>query len=157
MTNSNNSSTPHLPQTRSKWSWLPFLIVAPIGFIDAAYLTIEHYLNRVPPCSIVSGCEVVTTSQYSAVFGVPIALFGALYYLAIIVGVVAYLDTKKEKILSWVSWATIIGFLTSIYLVGLQLFVLHAICLYCMGSAISSTLLFIFGLCQIKMLRSPRS
>jgi len=136
---------------------LPFLIVAPIGFIDAAYLTIEHYLNRVPPCSIVSGCEVVTTSQYSAVFGVPIALFGALYYLAIIVGVVAYLDTKKEKILSWVSWATIIGFLTSIYLVGLQLFVLHAICLYCMGSAISSTLLFIFGLCQIKMLRSPRS
>ena len=73
--------------------------VAPLGFADAVYLTVEHYANRVPPCTILHGCEQVTTSAYSFFYGIPVALLGALYYLAIIVGVALYLDTKRELIL----------------------------------------------------------
>jgi len=130
------------------------LAFAPLGFLDASYLTIEHFLNRVPPCSLVHGCELVTTSSYSLIFGIPTALLGALYYLAIILALVYYLDTKQTNILRVAAAATAIGFLFSLYLVYLQLFVLNAICLYCMISALSSTILFILGMV---VLRSHRS
>jgi uncharacterized membrane protein len=130
------------------------LAVAPLGFIDSAYLTIEHFLGSVPPCSVVRGCETVTTSSYSVIFGIPMALMGALYYLAIILGLVYYLDAKKSWMLKSVSISTAAGFFFSLYLVYLQLFVLKAICIYCMFSALTSTALFIFGLLVLKSLRS---
>ena len=67
MTNLKNSLmalSPKIP----KWIIAAFFISALIGFIDASFLTIEHYRGVVPPCSIISGCEKVTTSEYSEVF-----------------------------------------------------------------------------------------
>ncbi len=122
-----------------------FLLFALLGFLDASYLTIEHYRGVVPPCAIVSGCETVTTSAYSVLFGIPVALLGALYYLMIIVLSILYLDSKKEKILKILARATVLGLLASAYFVYIQGFVLHAWCLYCLGSATTSTLLFIVG------------
>lgn len=141
----------HRPHRRLVWG---LLAIAPLGFLDATYLSVEHFLNRVPPCTIVHGCEAVTTSSYAVLFGIPMALLGALYYLAIILALVYYMDAKKTWIIKWTARLTVVGFLFSLYLVYLQLFVIHAICLYCMVSALSSTALFILG--QL-VLRSHRS
>jgi uncharacterized membrane protein len=130
------------------------LAVAPLGFLDATYLSVEHFLNKVPPCSITHGCEAVTTSPYALVFGIPMAVLGAVYYLAIILGLVYYLDSRKSAVLKAVSGFTAFGFLFSLYLVYLQLFVIRAICQYCMLSALSSTLLFIIGAMVLKSHRS---
>ena len=121
------------------------LIVAVLGFADAAYLTIEHYRGVVPPCTVVSGCETVLTSAYSIVAGVPVSLLGTLYYLVIAVGVFAYIDTKKTNILKWTLSLTIFGLLMSLWFIFVQGFILEAWCLYCLGSAASSIALFILA------------
>lgn len=119
------------------------LIIAIIGFADATHLTIAHYTGAELQCGEKGGCNIVTTSKYSMILGVPVALLGALYYVSIIMLCVAYLDSKKQQILYILSWYSIAGLLASLWFVYLQLFVIHAICRYCMGSAATSTLLFI--------------
>lgn len=120
------------------------LLVALIGFADAAYLTVEHYKNVIPPCSI-GGCEVVLTSAYSTVFGLPVSLVGAVFYLLIAASAFAYLEGKHEKVFRLGLALTVLGFLTSVFFFIIQAFVLHAFCYYCLGSAGTSTLLFILA------------
>lgn len=125
--------------------WYPFTIlgVSIIGFFDSAYLTIQHYTQFTLPCSITHGCDLVTKSEYSQIAGIPVALLGALYYLAIFLGVYIILETKKYDYLRFVAIATTFGFLFSAWFVYLQFFVIRAICQYCMLSAITSTTMFI--------------
>lgn len=121
---------------------LTFLfVVAGLGFADAAYLTVEHYGNKIPPCSIGS-CETVLSSSFAVVAGIPVALGGAIYYLLILILLKVYIDTKNEKILRSALVFTTAGLLATIYFFILQAFVLHAFCIYCIGSALTSTTLF---------------
>lgn len=131
-----------------------FIIVALLGFFDAAYLTVNHYLGAPLPCSIISGCENVTTSRYATVGGIPIALFGAAYYFLIFCLGIIYLDTRKDRIIGIAARITPFGFVISLILVYTQLFVIGAICVYCVFSAIASTALFILGLYIIKKFKS---
>ena len=128
--------------------WLPWviLVAAVLGFGDSVYLTIEHYQGTTPPCSILEGCEVVTTSRFAKILNIPVALLGSLYYLTIIVLVVNFLDSKKDTILVALAYFTWIGLLASLWFVFVQLAILDAICIYCMGSVTSSLLLFILGM-----------
>ncbi len=122
-----------------------FLTVAALGFFDATYLTIEHYRGSIPPCTI-KGCEIVLTSEHAEIAGIPVALLGALYYLALLILSIAYLDSKKKTTIQLASYFTIAGFIASLYFVYLMLFVIKEICQYCLVSATTSTLLFIAGM-----------
>lgn len=137
-------------------------IVAAVGFIDATYLTIEHYMNAIPPCAV-GNCEVVLTSVYSVVPGtnIPAALVGALYYLLIVVLVIVLFDLKKDGqneklrvlILRKMLSITVFGFLASLWFLYLQAFVLHAYCQYCLVSAATSTILFAIAVYSMKKWR----
>lgn len=126
------------------------VIVALLGFADATYLTVEHFQGVIPPCSVVSGCETVLTSSYSVVAGIPVSLGGSIYYFLILIGLLVYIDTKKTYILKWTLWATMLGLLSSLWFLYVQAFILHAYCLYCLGSAVTSTLLFVIACWLIK-------
>jgi uncharacterized membrane protein len=128
---------------------LPFFIISLIGFIDATYLTVEHFLNRVPPCTV-SGCEIVLTSPYSSILGIPVALLGSLYYLTLIVLFIVHFDIKKEIYLQLAFNLTVFGFLFSVYFFILQAFVIHAFCQYCLLSGAISTILFVISFFIIK-------
>jgi len=131
-----------------------FLLTAFIGFADAAYLTAKHYAGLIPPCSLVNGCETVLTSPYATiVWNIPIALVGTVYYLILVISGVVYLDTKNMAVLKSAAYFTIAGFLTSLVLVSLQFFVIQALCLYCIASAITSMLLFILGIVILRKLK----
>jgi len=118
-------------------------VIALLGFADASYLTIEHFQNVIPPCSIVGGCEKVLTSVFSTLYGIPVALFGAIYYLVIAIGLFSFLESKNHEVLRVTLLLTILGLLASLWFVFLQVFILHSYCVYCMGSVVTSTLLFI--------------
>ncbi len=120
------------------------IVVAAIGFADATYLTIEHFTNANPPCFIGS-CELVLNSTYATVAGIPVAIFGVVYYLFILMAFVVYLESKKEKELALRvgCLSTVIGLGSSLYFFILQAFVLHAFCQYCLVSAGTSTILFV--------------
>lgn len=121
------------------------LVVALLGFTDAAYITIEHFRGVIPPCTLVSGCETVLTSPYANIFGMPVSLLGMIYYLVIAVGVFAYLDSRKTSILKWTLSLTVIGLIMSVWFIIVMAFIVQAWCLYCLGSAVSSVLLFILA------------
>jgi len=120
------------------------LALALIGFTDAMYLTVSHYTGAELSCNISSGCESVTNSQYSTIFGIPVALFGAIFYLATALFSVAYLDRGKKIILTVIKSMAPFAFMFSAWFIYVQLFVLHEICQYCMLSAgLSITIFFI--------------
>lgn len=121
---------------------LAFLILALLGFIDATYLTIAHYRGGIVPCSIVGNCEKVLTSEYAIIAGVPVALLGSLYYFAIFLFAFLSISRKDERFLFAASGFISLGFLSSLWLIYLQLFLIHAICLYCMFSAAITGALF---------------
>lgn len=133
-------------QRLPNWILASILILASLGFIDATYLTVSHYAGVDLYCGTSGGCGVVTTSAYSTMFGIYMAVYGMLYYLSILALTVIYIDTKNNKILKPLMIIPVLGFLFSLYLVYLQLFVINAICRYCMLSAGISTLLLIINM-----------
>lgn len=138
------------PAVFSNWLPIAFLIISAAGFIDATYLATKYFLGAPIACSILKGCEQVTTSRFAIIFGIPVALLGAFYYLTILALSAACLDSCKSSLLKFIACLTPLGFLASLYFVYLQIFVIKAICLYCLISAATSTLLFIFGLVFLK-------
>ena len=145
MTISENSSPKPSPKI-PKWVPIVFILASFLGFLEATYLTVEHYLGVIPPCSVINGCEKVLTSPYAAVGGVPVALAGAIYYVAILLLTLVYLDTGNERLMVAAARLTPVGFLGSLALVYLQVFVIGALCLYCLVSAGLSAVLFGIGL-----------
>lgn len=151
MTNSpDKSKQPSTPQSKKKplafWIALIIVVVAFLGFADATYLSVTHYNSAALVCGDSSGCHEVTSSKWSTIFGVPVALGGAFYYLTMLVLAIAYFDRKEEKFLRLAGWFSIAGLAASAYFVILQLFVIKAICYYCMASAGTSTILFLTGM-----------
>lgn len=147
----------------NKFLHLAFLLVSFLGFIDASYLSVKHFVGTPLPCSVLRGCEEVTGSQYSVIGGIPVALLGAIYYLAIFVLIFSFLNRKlfssgansgtsenQDKLLKLAARLTIIGLTASLWFIYLQIFVIKAICLYCMFSAFTSITLFIFGIIVLK-------
>lgn len=127
-----------------------FLGLAAIGFADATYLTVKYFIGAPVTCAILKGCEQVTTSHYSQVFGQPVALAGSLYYLSVLILTAIYLESKNKLFFVLANLLTFFGFLVSARFVYLQIFVIKALCIYCMVSATTSTLLFVLSLSSLR-------
>lgn len=136
-------SLPPLPVSRLSLASL--VLFAGIGFVDSLYLTVVEYSGRQITCSLLAGCDTVLTSRYAWVGPVPLALLGVVYYLAVLIGTVIYIDTRRQLVIGAIASATIVGFVASLYFVYLQAIVLGAWCQYCLLSALTSTLLAIIG------------
>ena len=119
------------------------LVLAFIGFLDATYLTAVHYTGSNLVCYISTDCDSVTTSKYATIGFVPVSLIGSGYYLFALVLLLIYLMEGFRKVLSWLQLLFAVAFLFSLYFVYLQLFVIHALCFYCVTSATVTTLLLI--------------
>jgi len=122
------------------------LVTSIIGFIDSAYLTIIKFTNSPIYCTPGLGnCETVQNSQWSTIWGIPIALLGAIAFLILILCFVferriPMLNKYSQYLIFGISF---FGFLYSLFLTYLELFVIHAICQWCLLSAICMTIVFI--------------
>ncbi len=136
------------------------LLVALVGFFDSLYLTNSHYSDPAACTTqfisnifgIPVDCGAILTSQYATIIGLPISIFGMLYYLSLILivmferQVLAFLQQKNIQYPKFITALTSVGFLASTGLIFIQVAILVSICLYCMLSAISSYTLFILSL-----------
>lgn len=113
-----------------------------VGFIDAAYVSIKQIQGGPLPCAIVTGCDTVITSQYSKIFGIPVALFGAVFYLINIILLVEHFNTGRAHFIGYLTKTALVGFLATLWFLYLQIFVIAALCLYCLVSAAVSLILF---------------
>src|ERR1035437_6115751 len=73
---------------------IAILIIALVGFADATYLSVEHFMGVIPPCSITGGCEKVLTSLYAVCLGIPVSLVGSIYCLVITICSFVFLESK---------------------------------------------------------------
>jgi uncharacterized membrane protein len=109
-----------------------------IGLGVASYLTYVHYAGIKPACTAGESCTKVQTSIYSDLAGVPVALIGLIGYVAIIASLLA---PENETTRFATMALTVVGFGFSAYLTYRELFSIHAICEWCVSSAIIMTLL----------------
>jgi len=119
------------------------LIFAFIGFLDATYLTILHYKNAFPPCTVTGGCETVLTSQYSSLLGIPISLLGSLFYLLVIVFSLAVFLNKRKFLAHGLFAISLSGLFVSAVLFFIQFFILKVFCQYCLLSELTSLAVFV--------------
>jgi uncharacterized membrane protein len=106
--------------------------VALAGLGIAAYLTIVHYAGGAPVCAIAHGCETVQRSSYAKIGGVPVALAGLAGYVAVL----ASLARDDERWRTATAFLALAGLGFSAWLTWVEVGVLHAICIWCVGSAL---------------------
>lgn len=126
------------------------LILGFLGFIVASYLTILHFKNALPPCTLTSNCERVLTSEFASIGPIPLALLGALFYLSIIVLCVLILTNYKKVFLDAFYIVSAIGFAVSIILILIQAYIIHAFCQYCLASEAISTGIVVLAFLKYK-------
>jgi uncharacterized membrane protein len=122
-----------------------------LGLAVSGYLTWVKLTGNTASCGTVGDCQSVNNSRYAEIGGVPIALFGALGYLALL----AALTVERR----WPSFSetarlaafgvSLVGTLYSAYLTYIEVAVLRAICPYCVASAIAMTA--ILFLCVLRL------
>jgi len=106
--------------------------VALAGLGIATYLTIVHYAGGTPVCAVAHGCAVVQTSDYSELAGVPVAVLGLGGYVAVL----AALARDGEGWRTAAAFLSLAGLGFSAWLTYVEVAVLHAICIWCVGSAL---------------------
>jgi len=125
------------------------------GSAVAAYLTYSHWADRPTVCGGIGECELVQTSEYSDIAGVPVALLGLLYFVAMAFLALARISRFKwmRDELEWIQPAALAMALSATafvaYLTYVELFVLDAICIWCMTLAtltVASLALTVWGL-----------
>jgi uncharacterized membrane protein len=134
-------------------------VLALAGVLLAAYLYLFK-LGLIGTLACGTGsCETVQLSRWSRFLGVEVSLIGLLGYVALLV--VALMATKPALALArwpsrWLALLSGVGTLFALYLTALELFVIHAICRWCVGSAAIITLIFILSLLDLRRLRGAR-
>jgi uncharacterized membrane protein len=108
------------------------IAISVLGIAIAGYLTYVHYAGISPVCEIAHGCEKVQTSEWSKVAGVPVALLGLVGYVAIL----AALLIPGETAATVAAGMALVGAGFSAYLTYREVFTIHAICIWCVASAL---------------------
>jgi uncharacterized membrane protein len=124
------------------------VLLALLGLGISTYLTYIHYAGIQPICAASGGCERVQSSSYAELAGVPVALIGLVGYSAILVATLL----PGEAARLGASWLSFVGFGFSLYLTYLELFEIHAICQWCVASAV-----LMAALAALALLRALRA
>jgi uncharacterized membrane protein len=119
---------------RISWPYLIAAVVSLIGLGDAIYLTVQDVTGQTLRCTIVSGCNEVLSSPYAHIGSFPLAALGAVAYFTVFsLSILAAFCYPFAKSLLAVLLAGM--FLTTLWLLYLQAFVIHHFCQYCLLSA----------------------
>lgn len=129
------------------WPYLIAALLALVGLGDSIYLTIQDLTGETLRCTLISGCSEVLSSKYAHVGPIPLASIGAVaYFVVFSLAVLAVFGYSFARPLLLILVALM--FLTTLWLLYLQAFVIRHFCQYCLLSAavtIGLTALVIIG------------
>jgi len=123
------------------------LLLAFFGLADSFYLA-QHELNGTPLlCTVqnLSDCNVVATSQYSRIFGVPLSELGILFYSIMFVLAALELVIFDQLLRRVLQALSLVGVLSSLYFTFVQILVINAFCIYCLASTLTALLIFVLA------------
>lgn len=133
------------------------LLFAFAGLADSVYL-LQHETTGTPLiCSIqnLTGCNIVAQSPYSNLFGVPLAEYGVLFYIIVFATAALELVLFDRLLRRVLQVLASVGVLASLYFVLIQVFVINALCIYCLGSALLALFICITASLLEPLKRSP--
>ena len=126
-------------------------VLSVVGLLVSAYLTWIHIRGVAPLCLAGSGgCETVQASRYSEILGVPVATLGLAGYA----GLLSSALLRGEAGVLFGLFVALVGALFSAYLTWLELFVIHAICQYCVISAVLMVASLLLTAIRVRQLKS---
>lgn len=124
-------------------------LIALIGVFLSLYLTMFK-LGYIGTLACGSGsCETVQLSKWGDFLGVPVAAWGVGYYAMVLGLAFAGVQARYEnsaRLTNWLVYVTGAGLLFSLWLTYLELYVIHALCRWCLGSAAMTLVLFVLAL-----------
>jgi uncharacterized membrane protein len=126
------------------------LVLSLLGIAIAGYLTYVHYEGLSPVCTT-GGCERVQASSYSEIGQIPVALLGLIGYVVILASLAVRGDVGRAATFM----LTLAGFAFSLYLTYLELFVIDAICQWCVASAVVMAALLVAATIRLLRLEAP--
>ena len=132
--------------TRPSARNIALLVCCVAGLGVSIYLTLTHYTKVVSLVCSNNGainCEKVTTSPQSMVFGIPVAVLGLVFFVSMFVLVLPRIYERPELIIARVRLgSSIVGIGFVLYLLYCELFIIHAICLWCSSVHILTFIIF---------------
>jgi uncharacterized membrane protein len=130
------------------------------GIFVALYLTLTRLgiIGGGALVCAVGSCDIVNASRWATFLGLPVALWGLGYYVVTFGTAVISLQERFAHSLQ-LSRALLFlgatGFLFSAWLTYLELFVIRAICQWCVVSAVLATGIFVASLLDYRELQQP--
>jgi uncharacterized membrane protein len=118
---------------------LSLLVLGLIGMGISSYLTYVHYRSVTAVCPFNAKCDVVLSSPYAQMWGVPLSLLGLLMYAALtLMGFWLWRkQTEWWHLIALGTYAVALsGTLFTGYLYYLEIFELHAFCSWCIASSV---------------------
>jgi len=126
-----------------------------IGLLVSIYMTIYKITSNDNMCIGSKDCSVVNQSRYSEIYGIPVAVIGALGYAAILA--VLLLERNpgffKQNGTMLLFGLSLTGFLFTLYLIFLETVLIKAYCPFCITSQAAMTIIFILSV--IRVVRQP--
>jgi uncharacterized membrane protein len=125
--------------------------LAILGSVLTAYLTgVKWAEGELLACAAGEGCDIVMSSRWSTLLGMPIAAWGCLTY--VLISALVWRSKKRPAAWTHAMFIAGIGVAISLYLQAMSVFVIEALCPYCIVSAVLITTVFVL-LCVFR----PRS
>jgi uncharacterized membrane protein len=129
-----------------RWPGVVGTVASVAGFGVACYLTYEHFTSSSTLACTDNGlvdCLKVTTSSYSAMAGVPVAVLGLVFFAVMLVLQLPPVWRRPEQAIriGRLAWA-VVGLGTVLYLLYAELFAIDAICLWCTSVHVLTLVLF---------------
>ncbi len=123
------------------------LILAFFGLADSIYLTQQELSGTPLLCNIqnLSGCNIVTSSQYSHIFGIPLAEFGIVFYGIVFILAALEIVLFNQLLRRILQGISLLGVISSLYFVFVQVFFIGAFCIYCLASALTTFLILVLA------------
>jgi uncharacterized membrane protein len=119
-----------------------------VGIFLAAYLSMSHLGLVQLACGTSSECDQVNTSEWAKLAGIPVAYYGFGFYVTSFIVSMLGLQPRYSRsplVSKLLLYMSAFGVLFSAWLTYLELFVIHAICRYCVVSAIVVVILFVLS------------
>lgn len=136
------------------WKDISIILLSLTGILLSLYLTINYYSGSdLSYCITGTDCDVVKKSAYSKIFGLPVSALGIIGYIAICVSMLSSLSKRNKWNMLFIFSS--LGFSFSIYLTYLELFIIKAVCSYCIISALLITLI-LFLVINKKVIMAPK-
>ena len=140
-----------------KWLYRRSDALVILGLLVSVYMTIYKITSNEVMCLGSGDCSTVNASKYAEVNNIPVAVFGVIGYLAILV--VHYFENRnrffKQNSTLMIFGMSLTGFIFTVWLIYVEVALLKAICPFCVTSQVAMTIIFMIAV--TRLIRQPQS